>query len=215
VSPESVAQAVVAIVTPLVTLLGLASRKRRLRAEIRENLELVQRVTTDNTLAQHTPLASWLHGKIIIDVARLTGQNLGTPKKPIEKGTLITSAILAAGSGVWTYFIDRDGFVWYSVFPGIGSFLMIMAVAGTLSNREIPPDQIDALPPGATPLASGTAAEQVTSAVTLAAEGLPNDRFKDEGTVGVALRFLRAMRGGRYIDGLELVSCAMNSWCKS
>jgi len=151
-SPESIAQAAVAIVTPLATLVGLFSRRRRLRSEIRDNLELAHQLAADSTLSQHTPVAGWLHGKIIIDVAKLTGQSLGTSKKPIQKGALVSYAIVAVTFGLWTYYIVRDGFVWYSVFPGIVSFLMIMAVLGSLTNREVPPDQLDALPPGATPL---------------------------------------------------------------
>jgi hypothetical protein len=208
VSPESIGQTVAAILTPLVALVGVGSRKRRLRGDIRENLSLASEVEKDDILRDHTPVAGWLRGKVTVDVARLVGQNLGTPKKPIDKSALTVGAIFVLIFGGWTYLIVRDGFVWYSVFPGTLAFLSLISILGTVTNREIAPTELDDLPPGATPIASESATERVATAVALASTGL-HDRLRDDAQVGVALRFVRAMRDGRYTEGLALTD---NNW---
>jgi hypothetical protein len=56
-----------------------------------------------------------MQGKVALDVAKLAGVPLGTPKTPIPKGSVAFAGILALGFSFWTYWIDRNGFVWYSV----------------------------------------------------------------------------------------------------
>ncbi|WP_280696476.1 hypothetical protein [Kitasatospora sp. GP82] len=135
---ESVAKAVTAVVTPVVALAGVASRRKRLRNEIRENLALAEELQKNTILNEHTPVAVWLYGRIALDVAKLTGQPLGVPKKPIPKGSVVAAAVISAGFGWWVYLIDRGGFVWYSVFPGSVSVLMLISILGMTTNREIP-----------------------------------------------------------------------------
>jgi hypothetical protein len=55
VSPESIVQTVAAAVAPLITLIGLMSRRRRLLGEIRDNLSLLQEIQKDEVLSEHTP----------------------------------------------------------------------------------------------------------------------------------------------------------------
>lgn len=70
--------------------------------------------------------AAWLYGRIALDVAKLTGQPPGVPKKPIPKGAVMAAAVISAGFGWWACLIDRGGFVWYSVFPGSVSAMMLI-----------------------------------------------------------------------------------------
>ena len=69
-------------------------------------------------------------------------------------------------------------------------------------NRELPPDEH--LPEGATPLRSDDNDEQIASQIALAAAGEPDERYDEDGQVGVVFRFVAAMREGRYEDGLKL-----------
>jgi hypothetical protein len=121
------------------------------------------------------------------------------------------------GFTFWTYYINRHEFVWYSVFPGIVAFLFLVSVYGIFVNREIPPDTGGALPPGATPLRSETANEQVATAVALAANNDLDERYSDNGQIGVVFRFIRVMREGRVEEGLELADenwrlCRIQAW---
>jgi hypothetical protein len=77
-------------------------------------------------------------------------------------------------------------------------------IYGIFINREIPPETSGALPPGATPLKSETASEQVATAVAPAANDVLDERYNDNGQIGVAYRFLGAMREGRVEEGLAL-----------
>ena len=215
--PQAIAQAVTAILVPLATLIGLASRRRRLRSEIRENLALLQEIEKDDVLSTHTPACGWIQGKVALDVAKLTGVSLGTPKKPIPKGSVVFATLLALGFSFWTYYIVRNGFIWYSVFPGIVAFLLFVSVLGMVTNRELPPEATGELPPGAVPVRTDTASEQVASAVAIASSGPADERFSDSGQVGVAYSFLGSMREGRFEDGLVYADrnwllCRVQSW---
>ncbi|WBB95270.1 hypothetical protein O7543_29475 [Solwaraspora sp. WMMA2080] len=192
------------------------SRRQRLRKDIRENLALVEEIEKNDTLREHTPTALWIHGRITIDVARLTGQKLGTPKKPIPVGSLIFTIILCVGFGLWTYYIAHDGFEWYSVFPGVASALMIIAALGMFTNRELPPDQDPTLPPGATPVAALDEGEKLANRISLSKEGI-SERYAENGPVGVVYRFLAAAQEGRQEDWLLAVDqnwihCRVQTW---
>ncbi len=138
-NPLDIAKALVAVLTPLAALLGLTGRRRRLRAEIRADLALVSELEGSEAL-RSTPVVQWLQGRIALDVARLAGVPLGTAKKPIPWSSVITEAILGTIFGGWTWLIDRDGFVWYSVFRGVVAGLMGVAILGAFSNRQVPPE---------------------------------------------------------------------------
>jgi hypothetical protein len=123
---------------------------------------------------------------------------------------------------VWVLFLDllhivRNGFVWYSVFPGIVAFLLFMSILGMTTNRDLPPEATGDLPPGAVPMRTDTASEQVASAVAIASSGQVDDRFSDSGQIGVAYQFLGAMREGRFEEGLSYADenwqlCRIQSW---
>ncbi len=93
--------------------------------------------------------------------------------------------------------------------PRTPAFLFGVSVVGMTTNRELPPEQTGLLPPGATPVRSDTASEQIASAVDLVASGDVDGRFAVNGQVGVVFRFFAAMREGRYEDGL---ACADDDW---
>lgn len=216
-NPDTIAQTVAAVLAPLITLIGLASRHRRLRSAIRENLALLAELQKDEVLRDHTPACGWLQGKVAIDVAKLAGQPLGTPKKPIPKGSVAFAVILGAGFSFWTYYIVRNGFVWYSVFPGIAAFLMFVSVFGMVTDRELPPEASGTLPPGAVPMRTETANEQVATAIAIASSGHADDRFSDSGEIGIVYKFLDAMREGRFEEGLTFADenwrlCRTQSW---
>lgn len=216
-NPDTIAQAVAAVLAPLITLIGLASRRRRLRNTIRENLLLLQELQKDEVLREHTPACGWLQGRIALDIAKLAGQPLGTPTKPIPKGSVVFAVILGAGFSFWAYYIVRNGFVWYSVFPGIAAFLMFVSVFGMVTNRDLPPEATGILPPGAVPMRTETASEQVATAIAIASSGQADDRFSGSGQIGVVYKFLGAMREGRFEEGLTFVDknwqlCRIQSW---
>lgn len=217
-NPVAIAQAFAAVVAPLITLVGLVSRRRRLRAEIRDNLSLLRELEKEEVFRNHTPTCGWLAGKIVIDIAKLTGEPLGARKKPIPWGSVAAASLFFAGFTFWTYYIDLHGFVWYSVFPAIVAFLFLVSIYGMLINREIPPETSNVLPPGATPLKSETANEQVATAVALATNSdTLDDRYSDNGQIGVTYRFLRTMREGRVEEGFTLADenwrlCRVQAW---
>jgi hypothetical protein len=215
---EAVIKETLTVAGSLAALIGVGSRNRRLRNEIRENLALVTEIEKSDVLREHTPAAGWLQSRIALDVAKLSGTQLGVLKKPIAKGAVAVAAVLAAAFGFWTYWINRDGFSWYSVAPGTITFLMFISIFGQFMNRELPPDDGAALPPGAVAVRSETASEQVATAVTLAtsAEGL-DQRYEPHGQIGVVLRFVRLMQQGRVEEGFNLTDsnwlrCRIQAW---
>jgi hypothetical protein len=149
VNPDAIVQVVAGVATPLISLITFFSRRRRLRNEIRENLALLQELDKDEIL-KHS--AMWLRGKIEIDVAKLAGFPLGTPKKPISWGSVTFASLACAGLSYWAYSIDRNVFVWYSLIPAVFAFLFAVSVYGMCINREIPPsEEVQSQPPDETP----------------------------------------------------------------
>lgn len=214
---DDLLKAVLSIGTPLATVIGVGGRRSRLRRHIRENVAVLKLIDEDPGLSQHTPARGWLEGRIAVDVAKLAGQPLGTPKKPIPVGSLIFSVVVAVVFGAWTYFLDVHGFVWYSVFPALVSLLMLIAILGMTTNRELPESETAGLPPGATPARSGAAGEEFAASVRLAASGADTTMFTDQGQVGTAMRFVELMRLGRYLDAISLAEdnwllCRVQSW---
>jgi hypothetical protein len=138
---NSVVQAVVAIAAPIGALIRIGGRRRRLRHEIRENLDLLGEIQKNEVLSQQSPAAGWLHGRITLDVARLAGVRLGPDKTPIPWGSVIFASLLAIAFGVWTFYLDRHGFVWYSVFPGVIAAMLVISVLGMTTDREKPPEE--------------------------------------------------------------------------
>jgi hypothetical protein len=140
-NPDTIAQAVAVVLTPLVSLIGYFSRRRRLRGEIRDNLSLLQELDRDDVLREHSQASAWLRGKITVDVAKLSGQPLGTPKKPVPKGSVVFASLLCVGLSFWTYYINRNGFLWYSIFPAVFAVLLAISVFGMFIGRELPPSE--------------------------------------------------------------------------
>ncbi|MFE0185848.1 hypothetical protein [Streptomyces olivaceus] len=215
-NPESIANAIAAVVTSLGTLVGFASRRRRWRSEIRDNLSLVEEINNNTLLKEHTPAVAWLTGKIAVDVARLSGQPLGTPKKPIPWSNVFFSSIFGIGFGYWAYALNRNEFVWYSAFPGAVAILMLISLLGSFVNREIPPGSESGLPDGAHPVRTGDASEEISRSVALQALG-EGDRYADDGQVGVAYRFITRMKAGQFNEAAQLadanwVLCRIQAW---
>ncbi|TCC43501.1 hypothetical protein [Kribbella sindirgiensis] len=213
---EALAKAAVAVLVPVGTLIGVGSRRSRLRHEIRENLTLVKELEQDDVIREHSLATAWLQGKITVDVAKLAGRSLGTPKKPIPWGSIVVTGLIGAAFGLWTWYLARDGFVWYVTFPGVASALMLISIMGQLTGRELPPGSSD-LPEGATPVRTDTAAEQIASSIALAASSGLDGRFAEGGQVWVCYQFLTSMREGRYEEGLTFADhdwalCRVQSW---
>ncbi|WP_274563234.1 hypothetical protein [Streptomyces spiramyceticus] len=215
-TPEGIANAVVSVLAAAGTLAGVTSRTRRRRNEIKENLSLAEELQKNTILRDHTPVVAWLHGKIALDVARLSGQPIGALKKPIPKGAVVFAGILLVAFGGWTYWLNRDGFVWYSLVTGALAASMLISILGMTTNREIPSGTEGALPDGAIPVDAGSASDQVVASVAMAAMG-SDGRYDDDGQIGVAFRFCRHVIAGEIDEALRLadsnwVLCRIQAW---
>ncbi|MDH6703191.1 hypothetical protein ABZ682_40400 [Streptomyces griseoviridis] len=213
-NPEGIANAVVSVLAAAGTLAGVTSRTRRRRNEIKENLALAEELQKNTILRDHTPAVAWLHGKIALDVAKLSGQPIGAPKKPIPKGSVIFATVLLLGFGGWTYWLNRDGFVWYSLVTGALAASMLISILGMTTNREIPPE--GEMPEGAHPLGSGSESQNVVASVAMAAMS-SDGRYEDDGQLGVAFRFVRHMTAGEFDEALSLADenwlrCRIQAW---
>ncbi|TVT19318.1 hypothetical protein FNH05_35050 [Amycolatopsis rhizosphaerae] len=215
--PENLAKIVTTVVVPILTLIGFGSRRRRLRNEIKDNLELVREIEKHQILQEHTLASGWLQGRIALDVARLSGVKLGTPKAPIPKGSVVFAGVLALGFAIWTYWLDRNGFVWYSIFPGLVSILMLISIVGNLTNRQLPPNEVEHLPPGAVLAPTDTAGERIATTVAMAASGSLDDRAAPGGQVDTVFKFVRMLQSGHYQLAISLaeenwILCRVHAW---
>lgn len=198
---EGAFKAAATVLTPLVAILGIGGRRRRLRGEIRENLALMHELQSEALLRDHTPALGWLGGKVALDIARLAGQPLGQRKKPLPKGSIVMAAVLGLVFGALTGFIVRDGFVWYAIFPGTISALCLISIFGMFMGREIPDDP--ATPAGATPVRLGSDPERIAAGVQLAASGADLELHAPGGRAEVALKFIELLGKGEYESALQ------------
>ncbi|WP_345552062.1 hypothetical protein [Streptomyces lannensis] len=215
-TPESIANAAATVVASLGTFIGIASRRKRWRNDIRENLSLAEELEKNALLRDQTPAVAWINTKIALDVARLSGQSFKTPKKPIPWGSVVFSSLVAAGFGYWAYWLNSREFVWYSIFPGVVAFLMLLSAYGSFLNREILPDSGSELPEGAVPVHSEDASERIARTLTLAAMGA-DERYDDDGQLGTAFRFVAHVMAGEFDEAADLADanwllCRIQAW---
>jgi len=217
-NPEAIANAAATVVASLGTVLGIASRRKRLRSEIRENLTLSEELEKNALLRDQTPAVVWLNTKIALDVAKLSGQQLGTPKNPIKWRIVAFTFLVAATFGYWAYWLNRDNFVWYSVFPGTVSVLMLFSIYGQFLNREILPEGEDEgqIPEGAVPVGDQGASEEVSRSLLLGTAEA-GDRYEVDGQVGTAFRFVEHIKSANFDEALELsddnwILCRIQAW---
>jgi len=118
------------------TILGISTKKHRLRNDIRENLALLTELEKNSVLANHDVSTQWLPEKIAFDTARLSGHPSGSAKKPIAWGSIVMAVVIGLPFGYWTSVLNRNGFVWLSIFPGLVSFLMAISILGMITDRQ-------------------------------------------------------------------------------
>lgn len=201
--PAGIAKAAVAILTPLLTALGIVfGRRARLRAEIKNNLQLLTEVRDEPLLQADGLAAGWLAGKVLVDTAKLTGQPLGPRKSPIPWSSVVLAGILAVAAGLFTWWLNQRGPVWYSVFPATFALAMSISVVGMLTGRQLP-DEPD-LPAGASEIRTDTAEEQVATRLHVAATGGDPALFASDAQIGVALRFVSLLGTGAFEDAIRL-----------
>lgn len=203
-----------AIAASAFALFKFGARQKALREQIRGDLELIEELQKNSVLRQQTGTIAWLHGKVVVDVAKLARVPLGTRKRPIQWGSLSFAVIVALGFGWWTYDISKDGFAWPSLLTGLVAALFALSATGMLMNRQVAPD--DALPAGAVAVRSDSAEEQVAGLVALAAMA-QDDRFADDGAAGTALKVFELLQLGLYEDALAYadslwLECRIRSW---
>jgi hypothetical protein len=86
-----------------------------------------------------------------------------------------------------------------------------------ITNRELPPETSSALPPGAVPIRTENASEHVAAAVAASPSDQDDGGSDRSGQIEIAYKFLRAMRAGRFEEGLEYADenwqmCRIQSW---
>ena len=204
--------------TLFVSVLALfkwGERQKALRDQIAGELELLASVEKNQILNDHTGAPTWLHGKILLDIAKLTGVPIGTKKKPIPWGSVILAGVFCGGLSVWTYILNSGGFVWYSLIPGIFAVLFAVSILGLVTNREIPPGE--GLPPGAVAVRSESATEQVVASVAKLTVKTFEERFAERGVASVALHVFERLQNGDLLGVLGDVDplwleCRLRSW---
>jgi hypothetical protein len=135
-------QALVGMLAAVTTLIGAANRRHRRRNSVKEDLKLLDELENTKSLLDRDWALDMLKDRIALDVARLSGVKLGTPKKPIPWGTAIFTAVSSLGLGYWTYILDLHSFNWYSLIPGTLATLLGISFFGQFVDREQPPSDM-------------------------------------------------------------------------
>jgi hypothetical protein len=122
---------------------GYVGRPRR-RAGIREDLELLTELEKFPDFGPGSFAHRILSDHIRTEVARLAGHELGSARRKIPWASVVLAAVIGAPLGFFTYRLDENGFRWYSIFPGAGALLMLVAIFGMfLPEQEAPIEEGD------------------------------------------------------------------------
>ncbi|MHA6510031.1 hypothetical protein [Tessaracoccus sp. Y1736] len=191
------------------------ARQSSLREHIKGDLELIDELNKNSLLRDHTEASAWLSGKILLDVAKLSGAPIGAKKKPIPWGTVVFATLVVVVFGLWTLDLNQNGFNWWSIATGAVTGLFLISILGMTTNRAISPDQD--LPPGAVPLQSGTASEQVAGRVAALSVNASSPQFGATGVATAALEVFEKLQGGFFEHALDemdplWLECRLRSW---
>lgn len=126
---DNLVKAIAELFAAAFSAVGYVGKPRR-RANIRDNLKLV------NELAEHPDFGrgSWPHQALMnrtaLEVAKLAGVPL--KGREIPWFSLLLALVIGAPLAFWTLKLDQHGFHWYSIFPGAIAVAMGFSILGML-----------------------------------------------------------------------------------
>lgn len=130
---ETLVRSIADFFAAVLGLMGFVGKPRR-RAGIRDDLALL------TELSDHADFGrgSWPHqalmNRVALDVARLAGVPVKNRKRPWP--SVVLALLIGGPLGYWTYTLNDDGFVWYSLFPGVVAAMMLISILGMLFPSE-------------------------------------------------------------------------------
>lgn len=142
---ETLVRAASDFLAAILAKVGFVGRPRR-RAAIRQDWELLRDLEATDSFAQGTWAHQVLIGHITLEVAKYAGVEL--PRRRVPWGSVVFAALIGAPLGYLTYTLNQDGFRWYSLFPGVVSALMAIAILGMIfaSDEETPEEASESEP---------------------------------------------------------------------
>lgn len=111
---------------------GYVGRARG-RANIKEDLDLLGELRESPEFGSDSPALLFLSAHITSEVARYSGAE-PAPKKPW--GAIFLAFCIGASLALFTFTLNSDGFDWFSVIPGAGALLMIVAMVQLFTGDE-------------------------------------------------------------------------------
>lgn len=114
--------------------LGFVGRPRR-RAAIRQDLELLRDLEQSPEFATGTAPHSHLVAHIGREIARHSGAVVPRRKK-VDWGGVVVGFSLTLPLCYWTYALNRDGFSWLSLLPGVISLLFLIAITQMIASPD-------------------------------------------------------------------------------
>lgn len=130
---EGLLKAALDFLAAVLARLGFTGRPRR-RAGIRQDLELLHELEKFPHLGPGTWAHQMLSGHIEFEIAKLAG--IEFPRRNIPWGSVVLAAVVGFPLGYVTYVLNKDGFNWWSLIPGIVSGLMLFGLLGLLLAPE-------------------------------------------------------------------------------
>ncbi len=125
----------------LMRALGFAGRPR-LRAAIREDLQLLHELEQVPAFAEETPLHNVMLAHVGTEVLRLVGAPVLGERKKVQWGSVCLGGIVGFPLAYWTYALNRSGFTVWSLIPGGVSFFFLVGgfFGGLFPGRVAPED---------------------------------------------------------------------------
>jgi len=125
---EALVSSISEFLAAIIARFGYVGRPRR-RTNIRDELKLLDEIRSSQAFGVESESAHHLSSHISNEIARYSGV---VRKRKVPWGTVIISAIIGLPALYLTFTLVQDGFVWYSIFPGLVAAFFVIGGLGVL-----------------------------------------------------------------------------------
>lgn len=131
---EAIVNAISELFAAILGRFGHVGRARG-RANIRQDLQLLEQIRGAPEFGSESEASGFLVSHITSEVARYSGHE---PPRERPWGSIALSLFIGIPLAFLAYSLSSDGFDWFSLLPGVGALLMLLAAIQLFTDDKEP-----------------------------------------------------------------------------